>query len=48
MYTYCCLNNISTIGTKHFTDQYVEVKEGEKAKCISGYVMNSALKCLGC
>ena len=34
MYTYCCLNNISTIGTKHFTDQYVEVKEGEASDAI--------------
>ena len=34
MYTYCCLNNISTVGTRHFTDQYKEVHEQDPSDAI--------------
>ena len=34
MYTYCCLNNISTVGTRHFTDQYTEVHEQDPSDAI--------------
>ena len=34
MYTYCCLNNISQIGLKHFHENFEEVHETEPADAI--------------
>ncbi|MDO5703210.1 MAG: 3-phosphoglycerate dehydrogenase family protein [Lachnospiraceae bacterium] len=34
MYNYCCLNDISTIGTSHFTDKYAEVNEAGEADAL--------------